>query len=188
MVNNKHWQNEIEYLKSILNTTQLSETTKWGTSVYTYKNKNIIGIGAFKSYFGVWFFNGAFLTDPHKSLINAQEGKTKNLRQIRYQSIVEINEKQLLDYINEAIQIEELGIKPIIPKSDKIIILPIEIIQLFETDKTLENCFNQLPFYKQKDYINYINEAKQEKTKINRIEKIKPMLLLGIGFNDKYKK
>jgi uncharacterized protein YdeI (YjbR/CyaY-like superfamily) len=34
----------------------------------------------------------------------------------------------------------------------------------------------------------YINEAKQEKTKANRLEKIKPMILSNIGLNDKYRK
>ena len=34
----------------------------------------------------------------------------------------------------------------------------------------------------------YLNDAKQEKTTINRLEKIKPMILSNIGLNDKYRK
>jgi uncharacterized protein YdeI (YjbR/CyaY-like superfamily) len=33
----------------------------------------------------------------------------------------------------------------------------------------------------------YINEAKQEKTKLSRLEKIKPMILSNIGLHDKYR-
>jgi uncharacterized protein YdeI (YjbR/CyaY-like superfamily) len=40
---------------------------------------------------------------------------------------------------------------------------------------------------KQRDYCEHIELAKQEKTKLARIEKIKPMLLKGIGLYDKYK-
>ena len=48
--------------------------------------------------------------------------------------------------------------------------------------------FNTLTKGKQKEYIEYIEEAKQEKTKLARIEKIKPMILEGKGLNDKYRK
>jgi uncharacterized protein YdeI (YjbR/CyaY-like superfamily) len=57
------WKDELEILKSIISKTELIETIKWGTPVFTYNNKNIIGIGGFKSYFGVWFMNGVFLKD-----------------------------------------------------------------------------------------------------------------------------
>ena len=57
---NDLWTEELEVLKSIINKTQLIETEKWGAPIYTHNNKNVIGIGGFKSYFGIWFFNGVF--------------------------------------------------------------------------------------------------------------------------------
>ena len=48
--------------------------------------------------------------------------------------------------------------------------------------------FKALTSGRQKEYIEYIDEAKQEKTKISRIEKIKPMIMEGKGLNDKYRK
>ena len=71
------WSEELEVLKALVNKTNLTEEIKWGGPVYTYLNKNIVGIGGFKSYFGIWFFNGVFLKDEKKLLINAQEGTTK---------------------------------------------------------------------------------------------------------------
>lgn len=41
---------------------------------------------------------------------------------------------------------------------------------------------------KQREYNEYIEQAKQEKTKASRIEKIKPLILENKGLNDKYKK
>ena len=35
------WSEEIELLKSIVNKTNLVETTKWGGIVYTYNDKNV---------------------------------------------------------------------------------------------------------------------------------------------------
>jgi uncharacterized protein YdeI (YjbR/CyaY-like superfamily) len=57
----------------------------------------------------------------------------------------------------------------------------------FKNDKTLKTAFEKLTPGKQKEYIVYINEAKREATKLKRLEKIKPMILDGIGLNDKYK-
>lgn len=66
--------------------------------------KNIIGLGAFKSYFGIWFFQGSFLKDPHKLRLNAQEGKTRGMRQIRLTPEEETSEQILREYIREPIR------------------------------------------------------------------------------------
>ena len=47
--------------------------------------------------------------------------------------------------------------------------------------------FEKLTPGKQKEYIVFINEAKQEQTRLSRLEKIKPLILLSAGLNDKYK-
>ncbi len=103
------WSEELEFLKSIIAKTELIETTKWGGCVYVLDNKNVIGIGGFKNYFTIWFFNGVFLKDEKKVLVNAQEGVTKSLRQWRFTSKEEVNEALVLDYIQEAIENEKQG-------------------------------------------------------------------------------
>lgn len=179
------WNEELELLKSIINTTNLIETTKWGTSIYTHNNKNIIGIGGFKSYFGLWFFNGVFLKDEYNLLINAQEGTTKSLRQMRFQSKADINEKIILEYLTEAIKVEEngLSIKP--QKKEQLVSAFLQ--NEFKSDLNLKIAFEKLSPYKQREFIEYIETAKQEKTKLSRFEKIKPMILVNIGLNDKYR-
>lgn len=181
------WTKELEHLKSILIKTDLIETTKWGTSVFTFKNKNVIGIGGFKSYFGLWFFNGVFLKDKNKLLINAQEGKTKALRQMRFQSLEEVDEKIILDYVKEAISIEEKGlaIKPETKKKESITSNFLD--NEFQNNPNLKVAFDKFTTYKQNEFIEYIATAKQEKTKVTRFEKIKPLILENIGLNDKYR-
>ena len=184
--NNNLWSEELEILKSIINKTQLVETEKWGAPIYTHNNKNIIGIGGFKSYFGIWFFNGVFLKDEKKLLINVNEENTKGLRQMRFQSIEEINEKIILEYVNEAIANEEKGLK-IKPKSKEKISCKLLDNEL-KSNSDLKKAFHSFTPYKQREFAEYINDAKQEKTKLTRLEKIKPMILLNIGLNDKYRK
>jgi uncharacterized protein YdeI (YjbR/CyaY-like superfamily) len=179
-----HWEEELAFLYSIIATTELLETTKWGGKVYTFNGKNVLGIGGFKSYFGVWFFNGVYLKDDAKVLVNAQEGVTKALRQWRFQSKETINEKLLLDYIKESIENEKLG-KTHKPEK-KVVVMCSFFKEQLNADKDLECAFNAFSPYKQKEFLEYINMAKQEKTKIARMEKIKPMLLKNSGLNDKY--
>ncbi|WP_333695530.1 YdeI/OmpD-associated family protein [Flavobacterium sp.] len=183
---NEKWQDELEILKSILLKTELEETTKWGGIVYTWNNKNIIGIGGFKDYFTIWFYNGVFLTDEQKVLVNASEGVTKALRQWRFKSKEEINEKWVLHYVNQAIQNEKKGIS-LKPEKKEVIPSDFFLSKLNEEPELVEK-FSLFSPYKQKEFIEYIDSAKQDKTKHERFEKIKPMLLSNIGLNDKYRK
>jgi len=96
-------------LREILNSTVLTETINWGGPVYTLDDKNLIGIGAFKNHCALWFFQGALLKDTNNLLINAQEGKTKALRQIRFEAGSKIDTQELLKYIDEAISLHKLG-------------------------------------------------------------------------------
>ena len=92
---------ELILLRDILNDTELVETVKWGAPCYTINGKNVIGIGAFKAYVGLWFHQGVFLKDQKKVLINAQEGTTKALRQWRFNSIDDIDPILIKKYVEE---------------------------------------------------------------------------------------
>lgn len=179
------WSKELEFLKSIIAKTELIETSKWGGCVYVLDNKNVVGIGGFKNYFTIWFFNGVFLKDEKKALVNAQEGVTKSLRQWRFTSKDDVNESLVLEYIKEAIENEKQGIKS--PKAQVNIEMP-EIFQKeLDVDINLAEAFLKFSPYKQKEFLEYITVAKREETKRSRIEKIKPMILKNIGLNDKYR-
>lgn len=180
------WSKELELLRSIILKTNLEETIKWGAPTYTYTGKNIIGIGAFKSYVGLWFFQGALLKDNHNVLYNAQEGKTKALRQWRFTEIAEIDEAKIHSYIFEAISNQEKGLE-IKPDTNKKWELAPELKSAMQTDEILEAAFNNLTPGRQKEYSQYITEAKREATKLSRLEKITPMIYKGIGLYDKYK-
>ena len=54
----EQWQPEIIRLREIMVSTDLEETLKWSFPCYVYNGKNVAGIGGFKSYFGLWFFQG----------------------------------------------------------------------------------------------------------------------------------
>jgi len=179
------WAEEIELLNSIVAKTELIETTKWGGTVFTVNGKNVLGIGGFKNYFTIWFFNGVFLKDEKQVLVNAQEGVTKSLRQWRFTSKDEVNETLILSYIKEAIENENAGkvSQPIKKEA-----LVSEFLQKeLDNNPTLAEAFLLFSPYKQREFLEYVESAKRDETKISRIEKIIPMILENIGLNDKYR-
>jgi len=179
------WGKELEVIKGIINQTELVETTKWGGTIYTLNGKNVLGICGFKNFFTIWFFKGVFLKDSANILVNANEGNTKSLRQWRFESLDEIDEKLILQYINEAIEVEKAGLA--IKPEKKEIAIPQLLQQQLDSDTDLATAFAKFSPYKQKEFNEYITEAKQEKTKLARLEKVIPMILGGIGLHDKYR-
>lgn len=182
-VNN--WEEELLFLKSIIDKTELVETIKWGGPIYVYNKKNVIGIGGFKNYFAIWFLNGVFLKDEKKRLINAQEDKTKSMRQWRFTSKNEVNEAEVLEYILEAIENEKQG-KIIKPTKKEAIVSELFQKEL-DQNSALAEAFQKFSPYKQYEFLEYIETAKQEKTKLSRIEKVILMILNNVGLNDKYR-
>ncbi len=175
----------LEILREIMLSTDVQETVKWGMPTYTINGKNVIGISAFKHHFGVWFFNGVFLTDPHRILYNAQEGKTKGLRQLRFKETKEIDKSIILAYVYEAIDNQRKGLE--VKPTKKPLVIPKELSTVLAENDKLAGLFESLTLGKKKEFAEYITNAKREETKLKRIEKIIPMILNNIGLNDKYK-
>jgi len=180
------WRAELIRLRKILRSTDLEETVKWGAPCYTCDGKNVVGLGAFKSYLGLWFFQGALLADKSKVLINAQEGKTKALRQWRFTSSKEINASLIKAYVNEAIELQRQG-AAIKPDRGRPVEVPPQLKRALAGNKTASRAFNALTPGKQREYADYISSAKREETRSKRLEKIIPMIAAGQGLHDRYR-
>ena len=181
------WGDELPRLRDILLATPLREEIKWGGPCYTYNGKNVVGIGAFKSYFGLWFYQGALLKDDRQVLINAQEGKTRALRQWRMTSGKDIKPSIIKRYVREAMSLVEQGREI---KADRAapLTLPVELQAALRRSRGATACFNALRPGLQREYAEYIAAAKRDDTKKSRIHKILPMILAGVGLNDKYRR
>lgn len=185
----REWADSLELLRAIFGSVALDETIKWGMPTYTLNNKNVAGFNAFKSYVGIWFFQGVFLEDPAKKLINAQEGTTRGQRQWRFKNAEEIkqNRKLILNYLEEAIQNQKDG-KVIKAQKNKPLIIPPELQSALQDKPELKEGFDSLTRSRQREYCVYISQAKREETRLIRLEKIAPMIIRGRGLNDKHKK
>lgn len=182
-----NWQAELIRLRDILRTTTLVEEIKWGAPCYTYNGKNIVGIGGFKSYFGLWFYQGALLSDDKDLLVNAQEGKTKALRQWRMHSRKDIKPAIIRHYVKEAIGLVDQG-KEIKATSGGPVDLPTELKKALRQHKGASGAFRELRPGLQREYAEHISSAKRADTRERRIARILPMIVAGIGLNDKYRR
>ncbi|NNF74889.1 MAG: hypothetical protein HKN00_06880 [Flavobacteriaceae bacterium] len=177
----------LEILRKLMIATEMEETIKWSIPTYTINGKNVCGIGAFKNHFGIWFFNGVFLKDEHNLLRNAQDGKTKAMRQMIFNTHNDIQVDKVRQYLKEAIANQKAGLEVKPDRRKKETILPLELKEMFEQNKKIKEAFSKLTGYKQREYCEYIGSARRDATKASRLVKILPMIEQGIGLNDKYK-
>ena len=184
--NARYWREEIARLRTILASTALEETVKWGAPCYTWKNKNLVGLGAFKAYFALWFHQGALLKDDAGVLINAQEGKTKALRQWRMSSANDIKPAVIKRYIKEAIQHVDAG-REITADRNRDVTVPAELKSAMRRYKGATAAFRDLRKGLQREYADYVASAQRDDTKKRRIDKILPMIVAGKGLNDRYR-
>ena len=182
----KYWPDELIKLRSILKQTGLEETVKWGAPCYTHAGKNVVGLGAYKGYFGLWFYQGALLKDKDGVLINAQEGKTKALRQWRFTAAGQIRPARIKAYVAEAVKLAAAG-EEIKPARGKPLVIPQELAAGLAEDSAAAAAFGKLSPGRQREYADYVADAKRADTRLRRLDKILPMIAAGQGLNDRYR-
>ena len=180
------WRDELAALRKALAVSGLTEEIKWGAPCYTLNGDNVVGVGAFKSHFALWFFQGALLKDEAKVLVNAQEGRTKAMRQWRMASAADIKPRIVASYVKEAAALAKAG-KTVAKSAPKKLTVPAELTAALKKDKKAEVSFKALTPGRQREYADHVSEAKQAATRDKRVAKILPMIRAGVGLNDKYK-
>ena len=180
----KQWQEEYEKLRMIALDCGLTEELKWGCPCYALNNQNIVLIHGFKEYCAYLFFKGALLNDADGILIQ-QTKHVQSARQIRFTNVLEIVEMEpiLKDYIHEAIEVEKAGLKVVL-KSTSDFTVAEEFQSKLDHIPALKAAFEALTPGRQKGYLLYFSQAKQSKTRAERVEKYIPQILAGKGLDD----
>ncbi|MEE4192654.1 MAG: YdeI/OmpD-associated family protein [Halieaceae bacterium] len=176
----------LQALRAELLSAGLEEDVKWGAPAYLLNGKNLVQLVAFKAYFGLWFHEGALLSDPLGCLVNAQEGKTQALRQWRFASLDEVDIDKVRGYVDEAIALERAG-KRVPAAAPKSLEVPAELDAALSADKALASAFAALTPGRQREYAEHIGSAKREATRQGRLEKAIPLIRDGLGLNDQYR-
>ena len=178
------WQEEYEKLRMIVLDCGLTEELKWGCPCYTLKESNIVLIHGFKEYCALLFFKGVLLKDAKHILIQQTENVQAG-RQIRFTNLKEITEKEkiLKAYIFEAVEVEKAGLKVKMKKTADYK-MPEEFQNKLNKIPALKTAFHALTPGRQRGYLYYFSQAKQSKTREQRIEKYMKQILSGKGLDD----
>nr|MCS3816187.1 uncharacterized protein YdeI (YjbR/CyaY-like superfamily) [Mucilaginibacter sp. X4EP1] len=180
----KQWQEEYEKLRTIALNCGLTEELKWGCPCYSLNKQNIVLIHGFKEYCAFLFFKGALLNDAHGILIQQTEN-VQSARQVRFINLQEIFELEtaLKEYIYEAIEVEKAGLKVELKKTEDFKVAE-EFQYKLDHIPALKTAFEALTPGRQKGYLLYFSQAKQAKTRQDRVEKYIPQILSGKGLDD----
>ncbi len=104
-LNPDKWGKEMEQMRTIALSCELTEEVKWGCPCYTDNGGNVVLIHEFKEYCAYLFFKGSLLVDPEGILIQQTEN-VQGARQARFTSLSEVKKLApvLKRYIYEAIE------------------------------------------------------------------------------------
>ncbi len=180
----KKWREEMEALRKIVLTCDVTEELKWGKPCYTVDEKNVALIHGFKEYCALLFHKGALLKDP-KGILIQQTENVQAARQLRFTTMREITklEPAIKAYLKEAIAAEKAGLEVKYKKTAEFPVVE-EFQEALNGDATLRKAFAALTPGRQRGYLLYFAAAKQSKTREARIEKCTPLIFEGKGWNE----
>ncbi|MFY0673015.1 MAG: DUF1801 domain-containing protein [Bacteroidia bacterium] len=176
------WPKELVRLREIANNCGLTETFKWSVPTYTSNGKNVLIIAAFKHFASIEFFKGALLKDDNKLLKTPGENSQAG-RRLQFTSISEIENREdiIKAYILEAIEIEKSGAK--IEYKKELPPFPQELLDRFGFEPEYKKAFEALTPGRQRGYLIHFSQPKSAAAKLRRIEKMKPLIFAGKGWN-----
>lgn len=182
----RHFNAEVKRLREIVLDCGLAETLKWSQLCYTYDEKNVVLVSAFKEFAFIGFFKGTLLTG-NRDILMAPGPNSQHLRRVEVRTLNEIEQLEpiLRKLIKQAIELEKKGIKSEVVKNDEP--LCAELLACFAKDPELEKAFQALTPGRQRGYNLYFSQAKQAKTRLARIVKYTPQILAGQGLHDDYR-
>jgi uncharacterized protein YdeI (YjbR/CyaY-like superfamily) len=165
----------------------ITETMKWSFPHFEYKGV-VCSMAAFKQHCAFGFWKASIMKDPNKIMQIKDRGAMGHFDRITTVKDLPAD-KIMIAYIKEAVQLNEKGIKlPAKTKTtQKEIVVPSDIIAALKKNTKAKKVFEAFSPSHQKEYIEWITEAKTEPTRIKRLNTMLEWLEEGKDRNWKYK-
>jgi uncharacterized protein YdeI (YjbR/CyaY-like superfamily) len=179
----------LTYLREVVHEScpEVEETIKWSFPNFVYKGI-LCNMASFKQHCSFGFWKASLVLGKEVAQAKENMGSFGRLT-----SVKDLPPKRVLaSYIKKAMQLNEEGIQPEKPatpkKTRKDLSIPDDFISALKTNKPAKAAFEGFPYSKQKDYVEWITEAKTEATRTRRIETSLEWLAEGKARNWKYEK
>jgi len=161
------------HLRALIHSTcpTVEEKIKWGFPHFDYKGQIMCSMAAFKKHCALNFWKASLMKNNTEELNPKKEVAMGNFGKIKSINDLPTN-KELKLLIAEAMQLNDTGSKIIKKKPEIIEALetPDYFIKALKLNKKAAVEFEKFSTSNKKEYINWIEEAKTEATKINRLE------------------
>jgi len=162
------------------------EDYKWGGPHFHLGKGLVMGMGGFKHHVSLFFMEGALIEDPYGLLA---QGKGEAMRHVKLTSEEELHqhEQAIRYYLSEAFRNAEAGRKVDKKALRKPLVIPDWVREALQKVPDAWANFEGMSWSHQKEYLEYLTEAKREDTRQRRLAKTIELLLQKKGLNDKYK-
>jgi len=161
------------------------ETLKWSRPHFLYKDELLCGMSGFKAHAAFGFWKGSLLVDTPKEDGMGQFGMLKSVQDLP-------SDKAILGYIKAAMKLADAGVKAPNRGKDAKPKPPIKPPAWFMTplkqDKTALRHFEAFSPSKQREYLEWLTEAKTDATRAKRLATALEWIAEGKEYNWKYKK
>lgn len=161
---------------------EAQETLKWSMPTFMYKGKILIGMAAFKGHAALNFWRGSELTGKTQEMDEAmgQFGRLSAVDDLP-------GEAEFAALVRQAMALEDAGAKaPQLKKPREAIAMPDDFRDALAANASARAIYDGFPPSKQRDYLEWITEAKRPETRARRIEQSVAWLAEGKARHWKY--
>jgi len=159
---------------------EVEETLKWRMPTFTYHGL-LCGMAAFKQHVSFGFWKHALVMGEGVERVGMGSfGKVTNIAELPAKS-------ELSAYIKKAMQLNESGVKaPRVPRKRAVLPVPAELTAALKTNRKAAATFAAFSPSCQREYIEWITEAKREETRSKRLAQAVDWMAEGKVRNWKY--
>ena len=168
-------------------TSNIIETMKWNFPHFEYQG--IVGsMAAFKHHVSFGFWKAGLMSDPEGLLKGVGNNSMAGMRVTRLDELPA--DGTLLAYIREAVRLNEEGVKIPVRKKKAVrpVTVPADLLAALKKNKQAKTTFDNFSPSHQREYVEWITEAKQEATRQKRLATTLQWLAEGNPRNWKYVK
>lgn len=159
------------------------ETMKWNSPQFMYNGSLMVGMAAFKAHCRLIFWKGPLIKGPNGEDANeATIGKPASIAELP-------PKKVLIDYIKQAMKLNEQGVKLTEARAAKTKAepqVPDELMKALAKNKMALASFGAMTASQRRDYADWVNSAKRSDTRARRIAEAVAQIAEGKPRNWKY--
>lgn len=157
------------------------ETVKWGMPSFMCRGKILAGMAAFKAHATFGFWNDRMLAEDEKNKdAMGQFGRIASLDGLPSRA-------RLIDLTRQSMRLIEQGVKPPRAATKKPpVTVPQDLRAAIDADPAAKATFDGFPPSCQREYVEWVTEAKRDETRARRLAQTVEWLAEGKKRNWKY--